>query len=744
MDYDVLPKYWHDLKQKVVPLEDCPDQGCELLCPLLYPRIDQVESCRLSHDPNTDEELDANNLDTVSNIASNMLEEPGYNMTCLENRADCPNCDRLKGKEGTGKIRYVHVHQWHFAKHAEPVWAADVYVILKRSLEAFKPQSFCNWEWAGSIYFATTILTTIGYGSFAPKTDDSKLILACVAIPMIGLFGYSISQVATCIILFVKYLKQFALTKSEAMGEVAMKETVSAYAELGELAVQGGERMKGGLGARTKDRTVSTSTRQWVTIIQKYDQNGNGMISEDELMAAILDVKEALFEEPPGDVDEASTPATKVAAAEHLRIQEARLELILHEQFRDMIHGRAENDEEVPEIAKRVPLSPMSFGAVNLKTAEEMQAEEMSRDGIEITTMEAVALLTSIAHKWHHRTTSRKKVTAARQSISEDLWVVLVLAVLTIVLGTLGFEKLEPKWGYIDSFYFCIVSSTSIGLGDLAPDFTEPVFFVAWLVYTILSLGLIATVIGKVQELSGQEHVIDDVKQSILAHARLMRQRLGMRNHAQRSDVHYVAGSGEKVHMAYLPAFQQNDAGSRQQLGKLIAEEELLTGPFVFSEDKIETAWKARAAQARSDRDVAQRRLDQRLRKATMLTPQGTIPDSIAERHDLARGEVSTLLDGHFLSAATKKPVAGGIVRMSEVEKSLEFLDFQDTMAAKNSAPASFSSVRLNQDGDEGGLQGFDDSGERYSTVSYAPSPPRSPAPTFTPSPPPAPHTFDA
>ena len=53
------------------------------------------------------------------------------------------------------------------------------------------------------MFFATTILTTIGYGTFAPTTDSAKLLLAIVTIPGIGLFGYALSQVATLTLLVV-------------------------------------------------------------------------------------------------------------------------------------------------------------------------------------------------------------------------------------------------------------------------------------------------------------------------------------------------------------------------------------------------------------------------------------------------------------------------------------------------------------------------------------------------------------
>lgn len=45
---------------------------------------------------------------------------------------------------------------------------------------------------------------------------------------------------------------------------------------------------------------------------------------------------------------------------------------------------------------------------------------------------------------------------------------VLVFVILT---PAYIFVNLEPKWNYLDAIYFCFISITTTGLGDLVPDF---------------------------------------------------------------------------------------------------------------------------------------------------------------------------------------------------------------------------------------------------------------------------------
>lgn len=67
---------------------------------------------------------------------------------------------------------------------------------------------------------------------------------------------------------------------------------------------------------------------------------------------------------------------------------------------------------------------------------------------------------------------------------------VLILAALLILIGTL-FYTLVERWALVDSFYFSVVTLTTVGYGDLSPETTAGKLFTT--VYILLGLSIIAT-----------------------------------------------------------------------------------------------------------------------------------------------------------------------------------------------------------------------------------------------------------
>ena len=63
-------------------------------------------------------------------------------------------------------------------------------------------------------------------------------------------------------------------------------------------------------------------------------------------------------------------------------------------------------------------------------------------------------------------------------------------AVLLIATGTVVFSLLED-WSIVDSFYFSVVTATTVGFGDITPDTDGAKLFTV--VYIIFGISIIGT-----------------------------------------------------------------------------------------------------------------------------------------------------------------------------------------------------------------------------------------------------------
>ena len=76
----------------------------------------------------------------------------------------------------------------------------------------------------------------------------------------------------------------------------------------------------------------------------------------------------------------------------------------------------------------------------------------------------------------------------------DDFRILLVLLLMLLASGTYFYWHVEG-WSVVDALYFCFMTMSTIGYGDLVP--TSPLSKMFTMVFATLSIGLFAAIVAK-------------------------------------------------------------------------------------------------------------------------------------------------------------------------------------------------------------------------------------------------------
>jgi voltage-gated potassium channel len=71
--------------------------------------------------------------------------------------------------------------------------------------------------------------------------------------------------------------------------------------------------------------------------------------------------------------------------------------------------------------------------------------------------------------------------------------ILLASALLTLTIGTVFYHLVE-RWSWLDSYYFSVVTLTTVGYGDFAPHTAAGKFFTTF--YLMFGIGIITAFIS--------------------------------------------------------------------------------------------------------------------------------------------------------------------------------------------------------------------------------------------------------
>jgi len=387
----------------------------------------------------------------------------------------CPNCNLLTG----------HITWGSPVKSVEPTTLSEmaqtqyayIYVAFKREIEESVVAH--NWEWLGCIFFATTVLTTIGYGNYSPQSTAARVLLTILTIPGVGVFGYGLSQVAELVTHGVAELVQQGGYTSKDVAEMDIDDW-HHLVETHPKNKRGGYGLTEVLSAAASAGFDGTCTVHGITEMHELEKRFN-----EEVAKAGTEAEAEGVAAPVREVDE---EGEGVAETEGLKAQE-------ESEMKDILsYGRMfRNNEQRNE--------PSVYDDDHEPKDEPKPEPEPEPD---LDVAHAAILLYKFSKERNDVHRHEEKVMACRAATAIGL--LFILIGVPIFAATLPVGRRDA----LDALYFCIITLSTVGLGDLVPEMDVGTI-VFWVFYVVIGLGMIGHMISELSDITSDKSIDEEM-----------------------------------------------------------------------------------------------------------------------------------------------------------------------------------------------------------------------------------------
>ncbi|KAI0978281.1 hypothetical protein GJ496_005555 [Pomphorhynchus laevis] len=379
-----------------------------------------------------------------------------------------------------------------------------------------------EWSFFGAVLYATTLVSTIGYGHITCKTQTGKIatiIYSLFGIPLMMLFSTNIgSSMATSFrFIFLKALKNIQTGKRKKTSNFDVKTEIVKNIDKHPTVSQLRPKAKSTpLPMPPKTRQLETAKipdynnhRQQKTVIEallvndtQREQQASYAIEINRDQKALHRIDELIEISDPRILR--SLPEQNEFYSNDLDMDtERRIDQLIKNSAVDMkycsnydnVHNH-DNLATIGSVRSLLIDTTTHYGHSASRPRSKTQQINMFDDNIPFPLENAGHIITAME--------SNDDEDSQKQEEPIPILLAGLVLFLYMLGGALLFAGWEKEWSFLSSFYFCFVTLTTIGFGDFVPGKTitssSPYKFIIATCYIVFGLVILAMCLDLVKE----------------------------------------------------------------------------------------------------------------------------------------------------------------------------------------------------------------------------------------------------